>query len=194
MAPCRFDLSVLPLLTRAQQVAAALDNAFGDEPFSDHVARADAARDRGDWVTAEHEYAGGLRRFPLHWGYCIQYAHAIKEQQHHARAELWYRSAVAMGAPPDMVDQHLAFVAQINGSAFVRGGMPKLDVPPMAAPPTAHDIRLLGELTRVPGLTGEDLALCLIRTAPDNRAVLLHMLDMPDFAHINRAFLAVLED
>lgn len=188
----RFDLSHRPLLTRAQQIAQTLDSAMRDAAFHDHVTRADAARDCGDWPLAEQEYGMALRRFPLHWGYCIQYAHVIKEQQFLARAEAWYRSAVALGAAPDMVDLHLAFVAQRNGATFVRDGMPGLDVPPLQAPPTVHDIRTLGELTRVPGLAGNDLVLDLLRTAPTNRAVLLRMLDMPGFVQANRAFLAVL--
>lgn len=190
--PRRFDLSALPMQTRAEQIAATLDNAFRDDRFRDHVTLADAARDRGDWVMAELEYGNALRRFPLHWGYCIQFAHAVKEQQHYVLAEVWYRSAVALGAPAEMVDQHLAFVARLNGSDFVRDCDPRLDVPPMQAPPTVHDIRVLGGVTRVPGLAGEDLALHLLRTAPDNRAVLLHMLDMPGFVQSNRAFLAIL--
>ena len=191
-APGRFDLSGFPVLTRAQQIAQTLNTAMGDEAFCDHVTRADAARDCGDWPLAEFEYGHALRRFPLHWGYCIQYAHVIKEQHALARAEVWYRSAVALGAAPDMVDLHLAFVAQRNGAQFIREGMPRLDVPPLQAPPTVHDIRTLGELTRVPGLAGEELVLDLMRTAPTNRAVLLHMLDMPGFVQANRAFLAVL--
>jgi hypothetical protein len=190
--PPRFDLSHRPVLTRAQQIALTLDTAMDDAAFHAHVTRADAARDCGDWPLAEQEYGLALRRFPLHWGYCIQYAHVIKEQQFLTRAEIWYRSAVALGAAPDMVDLHLAFVAQRNGARFVRDGMPRLDVPPIMAPPTAHDIGTLGDLTRVPGLADDDLVLDLLRTAPTNRAVLLHMLGMPGFVQANRTFLAVL--
>ena len=178
--PRCFDLSALPLQTRADQIATTLDRSVGDEMFCGHIALADAARDRGDWVTAELEYGYALRRYP-------------KDKQLYVRAEIWYRSAVALGAPADMVDLHLAFVARLNGAVFVRNAMPVLDVAPMAAPPTVHDIRVLGALLRVPGLADEDLVLHLMRTAPDNRAVLLHMLDMPGFVQSNRAFLSILE-
>ena len=191
--PRCFDLSALPLQTRADQIATTLDRSVGDEMFCGHIALADAARDRGDWVTAELEYGYALRRYPMHAGYCVQFAHVVKEQQLYVRAEIWYRSAVALGAPADMVDQHLAFVARLNGAVFVRNAMPVLDVAPMAAPPTVHDIRVLGALLRVPGLADEDLLLHLMRTAPDNRAVLMHMLDMPGFVQSNRAFLSILE-
>lgn len=191
-APRRFDLSRLPVETRAEQIAATLETAFDDDRFRDAVARADAARDGGDWISAELEYGNALRRYPLHWGYCIQFAHAVKEQEQFLLAEAWYRSAVALGAPADMVDQHLLFVARLNGSGFVRHADPALDVPPMQAPPTVHDIRVLGALTRVQGLAEIDLVLHLLRTAADNRAVLLQMLDMPTFVQANRAFLAIL--
>lgn len=192
VAPRRFDMAHQPALTRAQQIAATLDNAFTDDQFSASVALADAARDRGDWATAELEYGHALRRFPLHWGYCIQFAHAVKEQQMFDQAEVWYRSAVALGAPAEMVDQHLVFVARLNGADFVREALTRLDVAPMLAPPTVHDIGVLGKLLRLPGLTGCEVVLHLLRSAPDNRAVLLRMLDMPGCLHANRAFLAVL--
>lgn len=193
VAPHRFDMAQQPALTRAQQIAATLDGAVVHEGFRASVALADAARDRGDWAMAELEYGQALRRFPLHWGYCIQFAHTVKEQEMFDQAEIWYRSAVALGAPADMVDQHLAFVARLNGADFEREGLPRLDVAPMLAPPTIHDIGVLGKLLRLPGLTGCEVVLQLLRTAPNNRAVLLRMLDMPGVLHANRAFFALLE-
>jgi len=188
----RFDIAALPGVTRADQIVMTLDQAIADERFRDFIAQADAARDSGDWAVAEREYANALRLFPLHWGYCIQYAHAVKEQGLLPLAEAWYRSAVALGAPADMVDQHLAFVARANGVTFARRGMPDLALPPMLAPPTVHDIRLLGELARVPGLAGQDLVLDILRDLPDNRSALLRMLGMPAFARANRLFLDLL--
>jgi len=190
----RFDISSLPGVTRAEQIAMTLDKAMADQRFRDAIARADASRDSGDWVTATREYGHALRLFPLHWGYSVQYAHTVKEQGLHAEAEAWYRSAVALGAPPDMVDEHLSFVARRNGVMFVRRGMPDLAVPPMLAPPTVHDIRLLVELARVPGFADEELELDILRNLPDNRAALMRMLGMPAFARTNRVFLDILRD
>jgi tetratricopeptide (TPR) repeat protein len=187
----RFDLTVLPGITRAEQIAATLDRAMADDRFRDFIARADAARDSGDWITATREYGEALRLFPLHWGYSVQYAHTVKEQGLYGQAEAWYRSAVALGAPAAMVDQHLAFVAHRNGVTFARRGLPDLGVPPMQAPPTVPDIRLLVELTRVPGFADEALELDMLRTLPDNRAVLLQMLAMPAFARTNRVLLDI---
>jgi hypothetical protein len=188
----RFDMAAQPGVTRAGQIAATLDNAFADAQFREDIARADAARDNGDWARAEGAYASALRRFPLHWGYAIQYAHTVKEQGQFIRAEAWYRSAVAMGAPADMVDQHLAFVAGCNGVKYVRLGQSRLHVPPLLAPPTVHDMRLLIELTRTSGYGDEDIELDLMRTMPDNRRVLLTLFARPEFARANRAFLDIM--
>jgi hypothetical protein len=188
----RFAMSALPQTTRAQQIARAMARASGDDRFCTAIAQADAARDAGDWACAMDHYGAALRACPLHWGYAIQYAHMAKEQGLTLTAEAWYRSAVALGAPADMVDQHLAFVARINGVDFVRRGAPDLDVAPMLAPPAVHDIRLLGTLTRVPGLADDALVLDLLRTMPDNRAVLRHMLAMPECARANRTLLEIL--
>jgi hypothetical protein len=191
VARSRFDLSVRPPVTRAAQVARTLHLAFADAGFRDHIDHGDAARDRRDWVVAERAYGEALRLQPLHWGYCIQRAHAIKEQGLHPGAEAWYRSAVALGAPAEMVDEHLIFVARSNGVAFVRRGMPDLDVPPLLAPPTLHDIRVLERLARIPGLIDDNLALSLLRDARDNRAVLTRLIGLPEFARANRAFLEI---
>jgi len=188
----RFDFASAPQVTRAAQIARTLDQARTNSRFCDHVTRADAARDAADWTTAEAQYGEALRLYPLHWGFCVQRAHAIKEQGNYPGAEVWYRSAVALGAPADMVDQHLAYVARLNGAEFVRSGMPNLAVVPLLAPPTLHDIGLLGRLVRVPGLASDDLALPLLRDARDNRAVLIRLIAMPEFARSNRAFLEIL--
>ena len=127
------------MVTRAGQIAVTLATSGADERFCGHIARADAARDCGDWGLAEAEYAAALRRFPLHWGYCIQYAHAIKEQGRFAHAEIWYRSAVALAAPADAVDEHLAFVCHSSGVAYQSRSVPDLAVPPLLAPPNGDE-------------------------------------------------------
>ena len=189
--PRAFTLAAMGMVTRAGQIAVTLATSGADERFCGHIARADAARDCGDWGLAEAEYAAALRRFPLHWGYCIQYAHAIKEQGRFAHAEIWYRSAVALAAPADAVDEHLAFVCHSSGVAYQSHSVPDLAVPPLLAPPTWHDIATLARLARVPHCAGDDQALVLLRSAADNRAVLRHLLERHDFARANRDFLSV---
>jgi tetratricopeptide (TPR) repeat protein len=190
--PSRFDLAHYPRATRAQQVASTLANACADSRFHDAVMRGDAARDAGDWAQAERDFGTALRRYPLHWGYCIQFAHAVKEQGHFPRAEAWYRSAVALGAPDEMVDEHLAFVLRQTGYSGQRHPPPVLDVAPLLAPPTVSDIALLAALARIPGQADETVTLTLLREARDNRAVLLRLIALPAFARANRAFLTLL--
>ncbi len=189
--PRAFTLAAMATVTRAGQIATTLATSGADERFCDHIARADAARDCGDWGVAEVEYAAALRRFPLHWGYCIQYAHTIKEQGRFAHAEIWYRSAVALAAPADAVDEHLAFVCRGSRVAYQPRGVPDLAVPPLLAPPTWHDIATLARLAQVPHCAGDDQALMLLRSAADNRAVLRDLLGRHDFARANRDFLNV---
>lgn len=185
----RFNTAAMPQVTRAGQVAECMAHAHEDADFRDRVGEGDAARDVRDWARAEQGYAAGLARHPLHWGYCIQLAHVIKEQGQFERAEVWYRSAVAMGAPADMVDQHLAFVARQSGITWRRRADPRLDVPPLLAPPTRHDIGLLAELCAIPGMADDVAALELLRHAPDCRAVLRRFSAHGDFARSNRGFL-----
>jgi hypothetical protein len=187
--PSRFDLGGLAAVTRAAQVAETLAEAPADPVFRDAVARGDAARDGGDWALAEREYAAALDRYPLHWGYSIQFAHAVKEQGDLVRAEAWYRNAVALGAPPGMVDEHLDFVARRNSWDGPRRSRPRLDVSPLLAPPTLSDIALLITLLRVPGLADDHVMLTLLRDAPDNRAVVMRLMAHPAFARTNRGFL-----
>ena len=188
----RFDPRQWPALSRADQIAETLAHAFEDSHFRGHVERADAARDSGDWPMAEAAYGRALRIFPLHWGYMIQFAHAAKEQGLYVRAEAWYRSAVALAAPPEMVDEHLAFVARLNGVAFVRDGMPDLAVPPLAAPPTVSDILLIREMLNLRGAGDDAEQVELLRHRPTCRDVLIALIASDDTRRGSRAFLEIL--
>lgn len=188
----RFDPRQWPALTRADQIADTLAHAFADSQFRGHVERADAARDGGDWPAAEAAYGQALRIFPLHWGYMIQFAHAAKEQGLYLRAEAWYRSAVALDAPPEMVDEHLAFVARLNGVGFVRDGMPDLAVPPLDAPPTVSDIRLIRELLNLRSAGDDADMVDLLRHRPTCRDVLIALIAEDDTRRGSRAFLEIL--
>lgn len=189
----RYVLAEAPALTRAAQVSAAMAASAADPRFTTAVAEADAARDSGDWALALERYGAALALHPLQWGYCIQYAHMAKELGDLLRAEAWYRTAAALGAPADMVGPHLAYVARRNGIGYVAQTPPDLAVAPLLAPPTVPDIRLLGALLRVPGLGDDAHVLDLLRRHRDNRAVLCAMLAMPEFARNNRDLLAMVQ-
>lgn len=190
--PSRFDLSQYAAQTRLQQISAAMAGAFSDPVFRGHIEAGDAARDRCEWSVAEQRYGQGLVLFPLHWGYLIQYAHAIKEQGLFERAEAFYRSACALGAPVEMVDEHLAFVAGRNGVRYEREGMPDLAVAPLLAPPTVHDIAVIVTATGLGAHIGMEQTLPLLRARATNLEVLLDMVRHRAFAGANRGFLELL--
>lgn len=187
-------LGVLPrkvaqACTRADQIARSFARAAVDGVFRESIASADAARDRGEWGQAERAYRAALGRCPWHWGYLVQLGHALKEQERTGAAEIAYRSAFALGAAADEVDEHLAWVARVNGVRFVRKSDPQLDVAPMQALPTRQDVLVLARLCGLGAECDEEAILRLMRHCPDNRTVLLDLMGSARFAAVNGAFL-----
>ena len=86
----------------------------------------------------------------------MQYAHSLKEQRKYLDAELYYRQALALGAPADDVLRHLEFVAREIGSASLVAAVADVisfwerdDVASAAAldfPLTVSDVKDLYEL------------------------------------------------
>lgn len=185
--PSLHDAATRALAIRSDSAAAA-----ADPEFSSLVLAGDAARDNRDWGGAENQYFRALERHPFQSGYRIQYAHMAKEQGKFELAELHYRSAVAEGAPSYFVDEHLAFVAQRNGSSFVRSGEVDLNVSELEAPPTAYDIStlawLLWHMNEVDPVQG----LRLIRTCRTNQDLLIAMTADERFVRRNALFLEML--
>jgi FkbM family methyltransferase len=69
------------------------------------VARADRARDAGQWEIAAQYYGKFLDRDPCNSAIRVQYGHALKESGHLAEAEAAYRRA--LGEQPEVADSHL---------------------------------------------------------------------------------------
>lgn len=86
-----------------------------DNQFQELVRRADRSRDLGEWALGEADYWSALSLYPLHYGYMAQYAHTLKEQGRFSEAEIYYRSALALGGPPDDLIEHIQFVASKDG-------------------------------------------------------------------------------
>lgn len=84
--------------------------ALADPLFRDLIIRADAARDNRDWKRAADNYGEALRLFPFERSYWTQLGHAVKEQGVFADAEVYYRTALAYGAPELDVLPHARFV------------------------------------------------------------------------------------
>jgi hypothetical protein len=181
--------------TRRQLVELTLRAATKDGDFIELAARGDQARDAGNWADGERRYAEALALYPAHPGYTVQYAHCLKEQQKFAEAEIHYRSALALGAPPADVTEHLEFVAMRQGYSETgagnaltarqgNGGM-------MDAPPTRQDVDLAYTL-----LTGEapytaDL-LDILRTQKSVRDVFVWVIGQSDFLAHNRDLLRLI--
>lgn len=156
-----------PRLAASRQIAAALTlrSASQDFVFQRLIEAADRSRDAKKWAEAADLYCEALGAYPEHYGYLVQYAHCLKEQEEYAEAECHYRSALALGAPPADVDEHLAFVllrqeeqeekeeaaARIDGRRrrrrTIESEPPPAPVPTadelFDAPPTKADVDLL---------------------------------------------------
>lgn len=115
-----------------------------DDAFRVIVQSADWKRDDGLWEEAEAAYAEALELYPYQRSYWVQRAHVAKEQGADVRAEIGYRTAIALGEPYSEVREHLEFVMQRHGvdpaqyPARIYSG----DAAPRSVP-SAPDIHLL---------------------------------------------------
>ncbi|MEM6946138.1 MAG: hypothetical protein AAF565_20520, partial [Pseudomonadota bacterium] len=160
-----------------------------DPLFQARVREGDASREAAAWPAAAGSYRAALDLYPLHPGYWIQLGHVRKELGLTHGAEAAYRSARALGASADEVEQHLLFVCSLNGvelgNAPLQTGSLPLDEPPIEI-----EARALWE-TFLDGPCEDETAALLMRLSPKRRLV-EHLLDHPDFAARNRGLLAML--
>ena len=91
-----------------------------DDAFRVAVQAADWQRDDGNWAEAEAGYAQALELYPYQRSYWAQKAHMAKEQGAFVRAEIGYRTAIALGEAYDDVHEHLAFVMDRQGASLDR--------------------------------------------------------------------------
>jgi len=118
--------------------------AVTDDAFRVAVQSADWKRDDRQWDEAEAGYLKALELYPFQRSYWVQMAHCAKERGKDKRAEIGYRTAIALGEPYDEVREHLEFVIKRQGLALK-------DYPAhlysgcdaACAAPAASDIRLL---------------------------------------------------
>lgn len=183
----RFDAA-----TRAEAIHLDHTGAATDLEFIKLAAQADAARDVRHWGEAEFHYWRALELYPFHSGYRVQYAHVIKEQGKIDWAEVHYRSALAEGAEADLVEEHLQFVARRNRAVYVPRVQLDLNVAPLDAPPTFHDVQTFAWLCWHDAEINANDALAMMRECPTNRDVLLAMTSHDRFVERNRPFLEIL--
>jgi tetratricopeptide (TPR) repeat protein len=96
--------------SRIELIESSQAAALADPRFRDHIERGDRARDVRNWAEAEAAYAAALHLFPYERSYWTQLGHMAKEQEHFVAAEIYYRTACALGVPPQDVEVHLRFV------------------------------------------------------------------------------------
>jgi tetratricopeptide (TPR) repeat protein len=164
--------------SRRQAREITLRAASQDPDFQALIAKADRARDRASWRAGERHYRAALALYPGHFGYMVQYAHCLKEQGKFVAAEIYYRSARALGAPLKDVHEHLAFVASrqgyqeasdaVSGAGWITEPVSFMDGPPAKAD---VDLAYLLLLERKP--VNDHQVLQVLRTQRTVREVLI---------------------
>jgi tetratricopeptide (TPR) repeat protein len=179
--------------TRAEAVAITLRAAAADPEFQELVRQADAARDARDFALGEYLYRRCLELYPLHHGYLTQYGHCLKEQGKTENAEAVYRSALALGGPPDDLLRHIAAVAPAGAPAPL-GAPATAAEDPLDLAPTRDDLRLLLALLlhRGPASPAEEAS--LLRRCPTRRDLALALIREDAFARANRDLMVLLAE
>ena len=151
-----------------------------DDAFRVSVQDADWKRDDGDWSGAEASYAEALALYPYQRSYWVQRAHMAKEQGEDARAEIGYRSAIALGEAYADVREHLEFVMRRQGADLAdypahiyAGDDARRDAP--AAP----DIALFARAAWGSQTVADETMLHLLRTSATCDEALAAMLARP---------------
>ena len=166
--------------SRRQVKELTLRAASQDSEFQVLIVKADRARDLKGWRVAERHYRAALALYPGHFGYMVQYAHCLKEQGKFVAAEIYYRSARALGAPWSDVYEHLTFVAARQGYLAVSDPASGANWTADSAlfldgPPTKADVDL-GYLALTEGKSiDEKKVLQLLRTQRTVRDMLFHL-------------------
>lgn len=123
---------------RARMIESSQSAALTDERFRALVQQGDWARDRRDWAQAAADYAAALTLYPYQRSYWAQLGHMEKEQGHMPRAEIAYRTAVALGEPLADVEPHAAFVIARQGGAGDAAAVRVPVIGPAAVQPPAR--------------------------------------------------------
>ena len=180
-------------ITRRVVVDRAQQSARTDTHFVKAITAGDAARDRRIWDEAAKHYRVALERCPLHSGYRVQFAHMVKECENFSEAELHYRIALANGAPPHHVQQHLNFVCERTGGPTYHGAPLNLDLPLQQAPAGIEDIHSLAYILWQNWSVSDEECLELLRSFPSVRQLSATMIAHRRFEERNGRFLTLLK-
>lgn len=100
---------------RARMIDSSQRAALTDERFRALVQQGDWARDERDWNRAAEHFGEALSLYPYQRSYWTQLGHAEKERGDYAKAEIAYRTSVALGEPLLDVEEHAQFVISRQG-------------------------------------------------------------------------------
>lgn len=178
--------------TPKQAVEVSIRASALDPDFVEHVSAGDYARDMKDWENAENRYEAALSLFPLHPGYLVQCGHVAKERGRWTEAEVNYRSAWALGAPPADVLEHLLYVVDANLRSTVKREAPQLEKWDQC-PPNRYDIAIYAALlfNRAPSIHE---TLHILQTAQTLEHAATIMIQNPDFARRSRSLIDLLKE
>jgi hypothetical protein len=102
----------LSILEPGAAGSASLKLAVADTDFIVHQAEASAQQTNKALHEAEFAFFRCLELFPCHSGILVQYAHSLKDQDKMVDAVVVYLDALAYGAPPVDVHEHLLFASK----------------------------------------------------------------------------------
>lgn len=187
-----------------RRLAGKASNVFGaaDTDVQNYIDAADAARDRGDFSSAEFDYWRALQLFPSHAGYLVQYGHCLKERGQHADALVMYLDAHFFGAPKQDVAPHALHVAGAIGKYASVNKILEGDVQSdsgtgqsasMEQALTSRDVRTLIQLIHLRTPSLEEVAHCMCDYA-SRRALVLALLEKAEFARAHRDLLRMLAE
>lgn len=177
-------------LDRATLVASSQAVALSDSHFLAHVGTADALRDQQRWQEAEASYAAALRLYPWERSYWVQRGHMAKEQEAFERAEIFYRTACALGAKPSDVVEHLRFIMAKAGCDEAQSPIRfHIEGPAALQVPGEPDVAALGRLLWQVGGIADHHILHLLRRCPTCDDLVVAMCGDTRFERANRIWL-----
>ena len=144
-------------VNRARMIESTQHAALTDERFRALVQQGDWARDEAKWDEATEYYEEALALYPYQRSYWTQLGHSSKEQGDFIKAEVAYRTAIALGEPMSDVVGHFDFVVAQQGDD--RDTLP-LNLPDGGKasdqPPSRADLEVLAWLFRGQTSTASD--------------------------------------
>jgi tetratricopeptide (TPR) repeat protein len=179
--------------SRSEMIALTFKAAAEDDEFQSLVKRGDTARDERRWDHASGLYERALNLHPLHFGYRVQHAHMMKEQERYEAAEIDYRDALALGAPIGDVLQHLEFVCQRQHYYSALPPVTAAHVQhPLDERPSKIDIQALAYAMWQEEQVSEQDMLRILRSCATSAAAATLMISDPRFRRTNSPLLQML--